>query len=237
MMRPRRGGQDEFYGVKEYRPGDNPRRIYWRRSARAGATGTLVAKEMTQVSPPRLLIIVDTYAGPKTNAKARPNGNDQAAAAMVEKAIAMAASLAARALDDDLSVGLLAANGGSSGEYIAVSPSRGKRHRNDVLSLLARLPANHERNASGLLAHASRLMKSGTTAVLVTPATSGPECDPKVQGALVVLCAASPSADAWFRFEPGIRFGGGFSVQSSGFWERLRGLVSRWWEGSVKHGV
>ena len=56
-MRPRRGGQDEFYGVKEYRTGENPRHIYWRRSAR---TGVLVAKEMTQVSPPKLLLLVDT---------------------------------------------------------------------------------------------------------------------------------------------------------------------------------
>src|SRR6185312_7005382 len=54
-MRPRRGGQDEFYGVKEYRTGENPRLINWRRSAR---TGVLVAKEMTQVSPPRLLLLV-----------------------------------------------------------------------------------------------------------------------------------------------------------------------------------
>ncbi len=29
-MRPRSGGSDEFYGVKEFRRGDNPRWIYWR---------------------------------------------------------------------------------------------------------------------------------------------------------------------------------------------------------------
>src|SRR4051812_25794139 len=55
-MRPRRGGQDEFYGVKEYRQGENPRHIYWRRSAR---TGVLVSKEMTQVSPPKLMLVID----------------------------------------------------------------------------------------------------------------------------------------------------------------------------------
>src|SRR5439155_25393867 len=60
-MRPRRGGQDEFYGVKEHRAGENPRMIYWRRSAR---TGVLVAKEMTQVSPPRIILLVDTYIDP-----------------------------------------------------------------------------------------------------------------------------------------------------------------------------
>src|SRR5205085_7076654 len=59
-MRPRRGGQDEFYGVKEHRAGENPRLIYWRRSAR---TGVLVAQEMTQVSPPRSIVLVGTYVG------------------------------------------------------------------------------------------------------------------------------------------------------------------------------
>ena len=58
MMRPRRGGVDEFYGLKEFRTGENPRYIYWKRSAR---TGTLVSKEMTHVSPPRMLLLVDTY--------------------------------------------------------------------------------------------------------------------------------------------------------------------------------
>src|SRR4029453_14246242 len=51
-MRPRRGGMDEFYGLKEHREGESPRFIYWRRSAR---TGTLVAKEMTHVSPPKII--------------------------------------------------------------------------------------------------------------------------------------------------------------------------------------
>ncbi|HMB96798.1 MAG TPA: DUF58 domain-containing protein, partial [Tepidisphaeraceae bacterium] len=54
VMRPRRGGSDEFFGVKDYRAGENPRWIYWRRSAR---TGTLVSKEMTHVSPPRFMIL------------------------------------------------------------------------------------------------------------------------------------------------------------------------------------
>ncbi len=82
-MRPRSGGSDEFYGVKEFRRGDNPRWIYWRRSAR---TGVLVSKEMTKVSPPRLLILVETRLSEPTLREA----------VLVEKSIAMAASLAAK---------------------------------------------------------------------------------------------------------------------------------------------
>src|SRR4051812_12243566 len=57
MMRPRRGGVDEFYGLKEFRTGENPRYIYWKRSAKPG---TMVAKEITHLSPPRLLLLADT---------------------------------------------------------------------------------------------------------------------------------------------------------------------------------
>src|SRR5438552_3470677 len=86
-MRPRAGGMDEFYGVKEHRRGDNPRLIYWKRSAR---TGVLVAREMTQVSPPRLLLAVDTFARDRTTEEH----------ARIERSIAMSGSLAAFALDE-----------------------------------------------------------------------------------------------------------------------------------------
>src|SRR5205085_10343344 len=36
MTSNRRGGNDEFYGVREYRAGDNVRVIHWRSSARLG---------------------------------------------------------------------------------------------------------------------------------------------------------------------------------------------------------
>src|ERR1051325_9179823 len=86
------GGQDEFYGVKEYRQGESPRMIYWRRSAR---TGTLVSKEMTHIAPPRIIIFVDTFIKDRTLANH----------AEVERAIAMAASLASRTIDQGLAVG------------------------------------------------------------------------------------------------------------------------------------
>ena len=80
-MKPRRNGTDEFYGVKEFRWGENPRWIYWKRSAR---TGQLVSREMVQISPPRLLIMVDTFIEKPTLAEHTS----------VERAIAMGASLA-----------------------------------------------------------------------------------------------------------------------------------------------
>jgi len=52
----RTGGHEEFYGLREYRPGDSLKMIDWRRSAR---TGKLVAREMTKPTPPRMMILLD----------------------------------------------------------------------------------------------------------------------------------------------------------------------------------
>jgi uncharacterized protein (DUF58 family) len=191
-MRPRPGGQDEFYGVREYRPGENPRNIHWRRSARTMAQGTLVAREMTQVAPPRLFLLVDTWLIDRSPAEF----------ARVEQAIAIAASVAAAALDSDLSVGLLA----WTGEWKRVDPSRGKRHRTDLLSLLALLPMNVTQDTSRLLDQGIRRARDGTTAVLCTPRKIPAGPDRRYRGALVVVPAESQEVKQWFRWEPPVDF-------------------------------
>jgi uncharacterized protein (DUF58 family) len=194
-MRPRKGGQDEFYGVKEYRPGDNPRRIYWRRSARTSAYGVLVAKEMTQVAPPRLLILVDTCLRDRSVEEH----------VRVERAVAMAASLAAKAVDEDLSVGLFVWSDGWKG----IDPSRGKRHRNDLLSVLARLPLNTEHTTADLLRAGRHFLREGTTPILLTPRDGhGAPAEEASNGlgSLVVIPSTAPAADHWFRFDPGVDF-------------------------------
>ena len=188
-MRPRAGGMDEFYGVKEHRRGDNPRLIYWKRSAR---TGVLVSREMTQVSPPRLLLAVDTFAQDRSLEEH----------ARIERSIAMAASLAAFALDEGMSVGLYAWVDGWRG----INPDRGKRHRDELLSVLARLPLNTGHGISELLDRLSGFLRSGTTPVLFTPRDVQLGLGDRARGSMVVVSAASPQADAWFRFDPGVDF-------------------------------
>jgi uncharacterized protein (DUF58 family) len=191
-MRPRPGGQDEFYGVREHRPGDNPRHIHWRRSARTLAQGILVAREMTQVAPPRLLLLVDTWLTDKSAAEL----------ARVERAVSMAASVASAALESDLSVGLLAWMGG----WKRIDASRGKRHRTDLLSVLARLPMNVTQDTSRLLEEGMRRAHNGTTAVLFTPRQMPAGLDRQHRGALVIVPADSPEARGWFRWEPAVDF-------------------------------
>jgi uncharacterized protein (DUF58 family) len=186
-MRPKPGGYDEFYGVSEFRQGDNPRLVHWRRSAR---TGVLVAKQMTQVSPPRVLLVVDTFV--------KERSVDEHV--RVERAIAMAASLAARALDDGLAVGLYAWSNGWAG----IHPDRGKRHRDDLLSVLARLPLNMEHDGPALLDHVTTFTKSGTSLIIFTPRDMRTGLSEHARGGMVVVSTATPAADGWFRFPPEI---------------------------------
>ncbi|HEX8522008.1 MAG TPA: DUF58 domain-containing protein [Tepidisphaeraceae bacterium] len=190
IMRPKPGGNDEFYGVKEYRKGNNPRLIYWRRSAR---TGVLVTKEMTQVSPPRLTILVDTHCPLRT----------VDAHAEVERGIAMAASLASQALEAGLSVGLIAWTGE---DFASMAPARGKRHRRDLLAQLARLPLNTEHNTSELLGASRTMAEVGSTPVLITPGEVQVSLSDHLRSGLVSFTTSSPQARRWFRFADTVDF-------------------------------
>jgi uncharacterized protein (DUF58 family) len=236
-MRPRRGGDDEFYGVKEFRSGENPRNIYWRRSAR---TGVLVSKEMTQVSPPKLLLVVDTFVKDRSVAEH----------VAIERTIAMATSLASHALEAGLMVGLFAwgapfdmssntpsknglrnGNGNSTGngkasparsdestarvpaatattsakaEWLGIHPSRGKRHRVDVLAQLAQLPLNTVSDTQALLDASREFFHSGATPILLTPREIQVGLTDQARTNLVVVSPAQ--GQRWFSFDPGIDF-------------------------------
>jgi uncharacterized protein (DUF58 family) len=216
-MRPRRGGDDEFYGVKEYRQGENPRAIYWRRSAR---TGVLVSKEMTQVSPPKLLILVDTYLPDRSPAHH----------VAVEKCIAMATSLAAHALEAGLMVGLYVWGGtnasatkapsGIAAEtsdteappqfdaepngFLRIPPHRGKRHRVDLLAQLAQLPLNTTHETQSLLDASRDSLHSGATPILFTPKDIQVGLTDQARSTLVVVPASQ--SEKWFSFDNGIDF-------------------------------
>ncbi|MBL9031522.1 MAG: DUF58 domain-containing protein [Phycisphaerae bacterium] len=84
------GTGEEFYGLREYVPGDAPRSIAWRRSAR---TGELVVRQTASPSPRRLWVVL------RLDASARPSAN--------ELAIAAASALLRRARHDGLAVGLV----------------------------------------------------------------------------------------------------------------------------------
>jgi uncharacterized protein (DUF58 family) len=177
--RPTAGGQDEFFGTREYRPGDPPRMIHWRGSARAASRGgNLVTKEMTHVSPPKLMVVVDN----------RRRDGSREAAADAERAVAVAASLIDGAIRRELRAGVTAFNGEAG--VAVVPPNRGKRHRKDALTLLAQLPANEGADAAALLKAAAPGRRADVTLVLVTPGHAPPTPQGK-HGPVIIACGKS----------------------------------------------
>lgn len=109
---------DEFFGLREYRIGDNPQWIHWRRSAR---TGELLVREMATRRAKEVLIVVDH----------RRSTDD----ADLERVISAAATLACDALERGYRVGLI----GLAEDLLVLSPVAGRQHRERLLYELARL--------------------------------------------------------------------------------------------------
>lgn len=88
----RAGPGEDFLGVREYRPGDSPRQIAWRRRAGLDELATV---ERSTHAPPRLRVALDLRR-PTAQLRVEP-GRDAAvrARALEEDAITLAASLLA----------------------------------------------------------------------------------------------------------------------------------------------
>lgn len=115
------GGQDEFFGLREYRQGDNPRWIHWRRTA---SRGEPVVREMARPVPDSLVLIVDV----------RVHGDDASAHARREMRLQFAATLIEHALHRGYLVGLALA--GPEVPHI-FTPATGRGARCDMLDALA----------------------------------------------------------------------------------------------------
>ncbi len=55
------GGHEEFFGLRDYRPGDSLKLVDWKRTAR---TGELITRELNIATPPRVMINLDLTALP-----------------------------------------------------------------------------------------------------------------------------------------------------------------------------
>lgn len=106
------GGQDEFFGLREYRPGDNPRWIHWKRSATRAST---IIREMVRPRPETLWVLLDTYEP----AGQRPPHNR-------EKMLRFASTLIDHAFARGYRVGLAAAYADGP-RVLPPGPGRGRR--------------------------------------------------------------------------------------------------------------
>ncbi|HAU36888.1 MAG TPA: hypothetical protein DCX07_04140 [Phycisphaerales bacterium] len=118
---PATGGQDEFFGLREYRPDDNPRWIHWRRSA---TRRTPVVREMAKPLPEMLYVVLDTHA----------RDLSELGQARRERMIRFAATLIDRAFVRGYKVGLAFARRRDAAVYPA---EMGRGHRRDLLDALA----------------------------------------------------------------------------------------------------
>lgn len=73
--------EGEFHGLRDYRPGDSPRHVDWKATARQGR---LAVREYEPPVPPRLLLVVEAYLP----AKPTPQDRDH-----LEKTISLAAGI------------------------------------------------------------------------------------------------------------------------------------------------
>ncbi|MCJ7544066.1 MAG: DUF58 domain-containing protein [Phycisphaerae bacterium] len=108
------GGQDEFFGLRDYRSDDNPRWIHWRRSATRSVP---VVREMCHPKPEILYVILDTRL---------PDASDSAWSQR-ERMIRFTGTLIEHALSRGYQAGLALAQGGRARAYPAAA-GRGQLH-------------------------------------------------------------------------------------------------------------
>jgi len=147
----------EFYGMRDYVPGDDPRRIVWRASARTidpvSGEGHYLVRESEQGITDRVALILD-------NDVARHSKQDPSDT--FEAAVSLVASLGVRHLRDGFAV-TVDANGARIGSRL-----RGSRSRIPLLDTLARL----EREPIPLSTAVDRIggeKDTGRHIVVVTP--------------------------------------------------------------------
>lgn len=124
----RSGPGEEFFALREYVPGDAPRGIAWRASARGGR---LLVRQTAAPSPIR--VWVGLHFGPPTG-----SAEDD------ESAISLAAGLISMAISRGMEVGLFAPEAG-----ILAGAHEGRRQREELMDQLAGLEVRPSRFTEG----------------------------------------------------------------------------------------
>jgi uncharacterized protein (DUF58 family) len=132
----RPGMGDDYFGLREYRPGDSLRHIAWKRTAR---TDEIVSIERSHPSPPRLRIILNLQRS--TEDLVGKALTLEEARQQEEQAISLAASLARQAEHGGFQVGLVVLGG----ETPPIPLRSGTRHNRRILAALAAIDLDAHR--------------------------------------------------------------------------------------------
>lgn len=125
------GGFEEFYGLREYRPGDAIKLIDWKHSVR---TGKLVSRDMTRLTPPKLMVLLDV------------RDREDRAAADDESAVDFAASLICEAHQGGFEVGLCLIGAVAA----TFAPGHGRWHRTQILHALSEIDLSVDTGETGV---------------------------------------------------------------------------------------
>ncbi len=148
--RPQRGGTDEYFGVREYRDGDEPRHIHWKVSARRG---TLATREYVTSRATPLILLLDT----------RLYSQNRRAVADAELAISLAATLSEFCLRQGRAVGLAA----FTPVPRLIPPRHGRQQMEVLLEQLALLRTTTRKPAAELLGLVPQRLRSQVHALLI----------------------------------------------------------------------
>ena len=143
----------EFYGIRDYRPGDALRRIHWASTARRGHLHVLEFEETLGAD---VVIALDLRRGAHAG-----SGRDSS----LETAVTAAASLAAHAVGNAAGVTVI----GQDRRRSYRASARRPEELPGVLEALARMEADGDAGLGQVMAGANELV-AGTTAVVLTAA-------------------------------------------------------------------
>jgi uncharacterized protein (DUF58 family) len=153
-------------GVRDYRPGDSPRRVHWKATARAGE---LQVKLLEPTSTPRLVVLLNVSTA-ETNWSWQ--GYDPE---VLEDAITVAASVASWAVEHGYQVGLIGnARAWRSPATLRLPPSRDARQLMHILEALARLVPMATMPIDELVRLERGALPYGCTVVVVTGTVGEP---------------------------------------------------------------
>lgn len=178
-----RGG-DEFYGLREYRYGDNLRWIHWRRSARMGK---LLVREMVDPRPSSIMVVLDP-------------GRPDATPADRERAISAAGTILCHALEEGFRVGLVVLTRCP----VVIPPTAGRGLRSKFLSKLAVIEMASGPNVASSLAEQRWPAHWRCRCVLIGPASDEPLWQVanvlrSRSAGLDVVAAAESDFASWFQ--------------------------------------
>ena len=149
-----RGLGTEFYGIRQYLPGDDPRRINWKASARKN---DLMVNETEAERVTDVMILLDTDVGLLEGLESD----------IFERGVSAAASIASLLLRQGNRVGLVL----QGGERGSLPPGFGKRQERRILYLLADAEPGHSSVSTSYVVNllARRMLPSGAQIIVISP--------------------------------------------------------------------